>query len=141
MNGIRRARRADIQAMAEIVYGWEVTTHWMPGGSSVGAIAKVIDQAFDTREIYVVGEPVDGYFSLNPNEAKIGALYMTRRGQGIGKAMIDLAKDGRDFLWLQTHQPNLEAHRFYRREGFLITGELPPDGAGGPPQYRMEWRG
>ena len=85
MNGIRRARRADIQAMAEIVYGWEVTTDWMPGGSSVGAIAKVIDQAFDTREIYVVGEPVDGYLSLNPNEAKIGALYMTRRGRALGR--------------------------------------------------------
>lgn len=103
-------------------------------------MAALILEAFPAREIWVSGDPVDCYMSIDPKAQKIGALYCLRTGQGVGKRLLDQAKAGRDFLWLTTHEPNLAAQKFYRREGFVATGTGPPT----PPEtlavIRMEWR-
>lgn len=138
--GIRRALREDIPAMAQIVCDWENEVDYMPGGADPAKLAELIDQAFDARQIYVVGAPVSGYMSVDPEAAKIGAIYLRERGRGQGKTMLDLAKQGRDFLFLHTHLPNTAAHRFYHREGFETTAALPPESDGEPGILRMEWR-
>ncbi len=137
---IRRATRADIPAMARIVVAWEAATEWMPDGTIESDVIGMIDEVFDHRQIYVANDPVAAYMSIDADAHKIGALYCDRQRQGIGKALVDTAKAGRDFLWLQTHQPNIAAHRFYLREGFDIAGEIAPEAEGEPAQYRMEWR-
>lgn len=125
--------------MAQIVADWLVQTDWMTPKHDAEALAGFIRAAFPDREIWVAGDPVQGYMSLDPETDKIGALYCAVTGAGIGKAFIDKAKEGRDFLWLTTHQPNLAAQKFYHREGFQIVGALPPSEDGGPAEYRMEW--
>lgn len=141
---IRAARRGDIPAMAAIVCAWEQETEWMPASVNAAEVEAMLDAAFDARELHVAAEasggPVAGYISVDPAIAKIGALYIAARGQGWGSRLMGKAKNGRSFLWLQTHQPNQAAHRFYRRHGFEITAELPPDAAGSPAQYKMEWQ-
>lgn len=141
---LRAARRGDIPAMAAIVCAWEAEVDWMPGRVSPEEVAGMLDAAFDAREIHVAvqpgGDAVVGYMSVDPESAKIGALYLAARGQGVGARLIERAKAGRAFLWLQTHIPNKDAHRFYHRQGFEIAAELPPDAADEPGQYRMEWR-
>ena len=52
---------------------------------------------------------------------------------------MDRAKAGRDYLQLNTHEPNHAAQRFYRREGFEVVERLPM-GDDGLPELRMEWR-
>jgi len=142
-NRIRKAMRDDIPDMAAIVVAWEKAMPWMPEGPTTDMIETAMDEVFDLRDIHVVSETppetIVGYMSVDPNTDKIGAIYLTVTGQGLGKALIDQAKQGRRFLWLQTHQPNTRAHRFYEREGFRVTGEIAPDAAGTPAQYRMEW--
>ncbi|WP_460275235.1 GNAT family N-acetyltransferase [Celeribacter sp. ULVN23_4] len=141
---IREATRDDILDMAKIVVAWERETSWMPEGTSEDMIVGLMDEMFDSREMYVVTDAVsgqvEGYMSVDPMAQKLGAIYLQKTGQGHGKALIDRAKEGREFLWLQTHQPNVAAHRFYEREGFAITDELSPEAPGEPAQYRMEWR-
>lgn len=142
---LRRASRADMPAIAKIVCDWEAETAWMPDGTTQADIEGMLDAAFDTREIFVVSGPdtqdaLQAYVSIDAQSGKIGALYSTVRGTGIGKALVDKAKEGRDFLWLQTHQPNQAAHRFYAREGFVMAGEIAPEAEGEPAQFRMEWR-
>ncbi|PZX14857.1 GNAT family N-acetyltransferase [Celeribacter halophilus] len=140
---IRKATRDDIPDMAAIVVGWEKDMPWMPEGPTTDMIETAMDEVFDLRDIHVVSETpsetIVGYMSVDPDTDKIGAIYLTATGQGHGKALIDLAKQGRRFLWLQTHQPNTRAHRFYEREGFKVMGEIGPDAEGTPAQYRMEW--
>lgn len=141
---LRAAHRSDIAAMAAIVHAWETEVDWLPGLVSQDEIAGMLNAAIDAREIHVAvqrdDEAVVGYMSVDPNSAKIGALYLAIRGQGVGTRLLERAKAGRAFLWLQTHIPNKDAHRFYHRHGFGIAAELPPDAADEPGLYRMEWR-
>ena len=138
----RRATRADLPACARIIHDWEQATGWMPSDQTppVEVLAGYIDAAFDAREIWVIGDPVAGYASIDPETSKLGAIYIAAPGRGFGKLLMDRAKQGRDHLWLTTHAPNTRAQAFYRREGFVKTADLP----GEPPHeaiplHRMEW--
>lgn len=139
MTQIRRATRADIPACAQIVHDWELSTGYLPQGPGVDGLSELIAEAFYAREIWVTGAPVDGYMSVDPVERKLGALYMTRTGQGLGKRFMEIAKRGRDFLWLTVYRPNTRARAFYAREGFTDASEVPGT-AGQPDMIRMEWR-
>ena len=91
------------------------------------------------REMYLIGDPVVGYLSLNPKTDLIGAIYVEQPGQGLGKALMERAKEGRAYLQLWTHEPNVAAQRFYVREGFEVA-ERNPEGSDGLPELRLEWR-
>ena len=88
---------------------------------------------------YVVGSPVIGYLSLDPETSLIAGLYVSTPGQGAGKSLIDHVKADRDFLQLWTHAQNEAAHRFYEREEFVRSGET-RDGDDGLVELHMEWR-
>ena len=88
----------------------------------------------------MIGSPVEGYLSFEPEISQINGLYVARRGNGLGKALVDAVKAGRDFVQLWTHEPNDAAHRFYHREGFKIVERRAEGRGDGIPELRMEWR-
>jgi len=135
----RRATRSDIQAMAGIVTDWEKATPWKSSPFTPQEIAGFIDSAFDEREIWVWGDPVVAYLAFNPATSHIGGLYARATGQGVGKALVDQVKQGRDFIWLNTHVPNLNAQRFYKREGFAAVSRHAGDPSDAVEEIRMEW--
>ena len=137
---IRRAERADIPACAAVASDWILETDWMPSLHSREELEGHIRDAFDTREIWVIGAPVAAYMSVDPVAGHIGALYCRTRGQGWGKAFLDQAKEGRDHLSLNTHAPNEAAQRFYAREGFVEVGRRMPVPPEIVKEVRMEWR-
>lgn len=137
----RRAIRADIPACARIVHDWERATGWLTGQTPApDVLAGYIALAFDDREIWVTGDPVAAYASVDPVEGKLGALYCAAPGQGRGVLLLNAAKAGRARLWLTTHAPNTRAQAFYAREGFVpirdLPGEPPHDAV---PLIKMEW--
>ncbi len=136
---IRRAGFDDVEICARIVNDWIDRTDWIPRIHSRDTIAGFIRDAFPDREIWLIGDPPEGYLSLNPETNLIGAIYLDRPRRGFGKALIDHVKAERDYLQLWTHEPNTAAHRFYHREGFE-TVERNPEGGDGLPELRMEWR-
>jgi GNAT superfamily N-acetyltransferase len=93
--------------------------------------------------VAVDGDEVVAMLSLLPGW--VDQLYVApeRTGEGIGRRLLDLAKersDGRLELW--TFQVNGAARRFYERNGFAAV-EL-TDGAGndeGEPDVRYLWSG
>ena len=138
---LRPATPADAPACAAIVRGWIEATDWMPGGPSRQELEAIMRQGFDPssgREVWVAGEVPRGYLSFDPEVGRIVGLYTGQPGHGIGKALMDRVKSGRRHLWLRSHQPNLAAHRFYEREGFVTT-DRDLDGDDGVPEIRMEW--
>lgn len=135
---IRLAFCEDAATCARIVSDWIDRTPWLPGVHSANDLEAMIAEALPHRDIFLIGDPVEGYLSLNPETGQIGALYLDRPGQGFGKALLDRAKQGRDYLHLWTHAPNDAAHRFYAREGFAVVEEN-PKGDDGLPELRMEW--
>ena len=138
---LRRAAVTAASACAAIVHGWLARIDWMPGEKPTQEnLTKAIAEGIPKREFWVIGEPIAGYLSLKEDENLIAGLYTAAPGSGAGKALIDQAKTGLDYVQLWTHEPNLAAHRFYHREGF-VTVERKPEGRGdGVPELRMEWR-
>lgn len=137
---IRRAGPGDMPACADVVNDWIDATDWKPRSYSREEIAGFLQEAPKNREIYVVGDPIEAYLSFDPVGSKIGALYCRHSGQGVGKALLDHVREGRDYLWLTSDAPNLRAHAFYEREGFVKTGEQDGDTADDPKEIIMEWR-
>ncbi len=130
----------DVRDCARIIATWAAQTEWMVEKLPEEKLADLIRDAFPQREIWIAGDPIDCYMSVDPVECKVGALYCLRTGEGVGKRLLDKAKDGRDFLWLTTHVPNRSAQKFYRREGFVDAGTEPPTPPDTVPVIRMEWR-
>lgn len=126
--------------LAKIVCDWEAETEWMVSPYGPKEIAGFITEAMPARDIWVVGEPVEGYLSFDPKVSRVGGLYCRRTGLGLGKALMDKAKEGRDFVWLTTHEPNEAAQRFYKREGFSEVGRHEAEPPNTVREVRMEWR-
>ena len=137
---IRRAVSDDLATIAAVVNAWIDATQWMPRTQPEEAIEQHIREAFPKREIWVSGDPIDAYLSLDPEKNWIGALYCANPGRGTGQALLNQAKAGRTFLTLKTHAPNEAAHRFYRREGFAEVDRLQPEPPETVEEIVMEWR-
>ena len=137
---IRSATRGDIPVMAKVVAAWEERTPWMHSAYSTTQIVCFFEEAFDNRVILVAGDPVMAYLALDPEQQRIGGLYSNVSGQGIGKALMDTIKVGRDYLWLTTHAPNLAAQKFYKREGFDEFSNQGAEPSNIVLELRMEWR-
>ena len=135
---IRRATAEDGPACAAIVFAWLGETEWMPDKPSLEVLTDALTEGLPKREAYVIGEPVQGYLAMEAEIAHIHGFYVSAKGQGLGKALLDHVKDGRDYLRLNTHAANAHAHRFYEREGFVKTG-APWRGSDGIDEIRMEW--
>ena len=110
----------------------------MPERPPLAVLEDALTKGLPTREAYVIGDPVQGYLSMEAELAHIHGFYVAKRGQGLGKALMDRAKTGRGYLRLNTHAANTRAHRFYAREGFVTTG-APCRGDDGIDEIRMEW--
>ncbi len=125
--------------MAAVLNSWIDGTAWFPRVHAPEVLEGFIQEALPIRDIWIAGEPVCAYLSLNPETDQVAALYSTRTGQGVGKALLDRAKQGRRRLWLHTHVPNRMAQRFYRREGFQEVSRHMPEPPETIEEIRMEW--
>ena len=112
----------------------------MPGEKpSREVLTEAIAKGIPEREFWVIGEPVQGYLSFKEDENLIAGLYTADPGSGLGKALLDRVKEGREYVQLWTHEPNTAAQRFYRREGFEVVERRPEGRGDGVPELRMEW--
>ncbi|MEJ6396397.1 GNAT family N-acetyltransferase [Yoonia sp. 208BN28-4] len=136
---IRRATADDAPACADILNGWIDSTDWMPRMIEADALEPLLRKGLPMREAYVIGDPVAGYLSVEAENAHIWGFYVGPKGQGFGRALLDHVKDGRDYLRLNSHAANTQAHAFYKREGFVQAG-APWLGDDGIDEIRMEWR-
>jgi len=150
MTEVRRAELGDVAEMASIVNSWIDGTDWMQRDLPAEVICEMLTQGLESREIWVAGDPVQGYLSLDSEADHIWGFYCAQPGTGIGKLLFDRAKQGRSFLSLNTHVPNRGAQLFYLREGFTSVGELDEGvpsslavyeerNATGIRELRMEW--
>ena len=89
--------------------------------------------------VYETETGIQGFLGLNGEY--IEGIFVSEEAQsrGIGKCLLDCAKDRKPALRLNVYQKNVRAIRFYRREGFQIQREG-LDAATGEPDYEMLWR-
>ena len=70
----------------------------------------------------------------------LAGLFVRRaaRSRGIGRALLERAKEGRESLTLHVYRENSPAVRFYQREGFAIRAAEREENTGRE-EYHMEW--
>ena len=92
-------------------------------------------------EIYVF-DSEDGILGfLGLQEDYIAGIFVgeNNRGRGIGKHLLQCAKQNHDSLSLHVYLKNERAVRFYEKEGFHIAGKQ-TDIETGEQEYLMEWK-
>ena len=108
--------------------------------STAPLVEKEILPRADTR-VFVREGRVEGFLSLIEGD-HIGALFVAPecQGRGIGGALLEDCKGGRELLTLAVYRENRNAVGFYRSQGFAVLEER-DDRATGQREYLMCWRG
>jgi putative acetyltransferase len=103
----------------------QIAEHWIPAAETV---------------VYEGDRRVVGFLALIGNE--VGGLFVDpdHQGRGIGRALMDTARDSRPFLELDVFEANSAGCRFYAAYGFKVVarhiGEVT-----GQPELRLRFEG
>ncbi len=140
---IASATPDDALPIANILWGWNAVTPWMPQVHSRAAIKGFCRDMISRGWVDVarINGRVVGFLARNGCE--IHALYLVphMRGRGVGKALLDWAKRSHERLGLYAFAANDGACRFYQREGFRAVARGDGrDNDEGLPEIRFEWR-
>ncbi|MBC7283334.1 GNAT family N-acetyltransferase [Hoeflea sp.] len=147
--GVRRATVPDLPACAAIINDYmDAATDWLPRVIDHDAIRDMYSPALlDKRTIFVAEDEdaIIGYLSMDHQAGFIHALYLRphAQGKGLGKALLDAAKEARpQGFELTVFEPNADASRFYHREGLVEVPESRNDKTPeGVPTLLMRWQG
>ncbi len=138
---IRKMEHDDLGQVMEIWLDTNKKAHDFIGEAywidSREAVASMLPQA----EVYVsLGEDgeIQGFLGLSG--AYIAGIFVREgsRSRGIGKTLLDYAKEIREKLTLHVYQKNARAVKFYRREGFRVEAEE-TDAPTGEKEWIMVW--
>ena len=103
MDNLRRATIDDASACALIVDDQIEKTVEMPRLFDKHQLTEMIRNAIPVREVWVIGQPINGYISYNPETSQISALYVNKKGEGHGKILLDQIKSDQKYLQLWSH--------------------------------------
>ena len=126
---LTNAKPGDAKPIASILSDWIDETDWMPRLHSVDQDQAHALLLLDRTEVTVARarRRIVGFMATR--DASVHALYLApqARGQGIGRHLLDHAKERHRRLDLWTFQANTAARRFYVGQGFyenrLTNGE------------------
>ena len=138
MDTLRLATIDDALACALIVDDWIEKTEDIPRFFDKHQLSEMIRNAIPLRDVWVIGQSINGYISYNPELLQVSALYVTKRGKGLGKILLDRLKSDYKYLQLWSHEVYNSAHNFYRREGFQFENRK-DRGSDGIPELQFEW--
>jgi chorismate mutase/GNAT superfamily N-acetyltransferase len=136
------ARAAAYPAMPASVHTPAEGRHWFR--EVLGLVARTLPMP-DARETWVAAraDEVVGYLVLDPDW--LDSLYVRPdvTGQGIGTALLDLAKSLRpDGFGLWVFETNMRAQEFYRRHGLVVVRRTDgSDNEERAPDLEMVWLG
>jgi putative acetyltransferase len=138
---IRKMNGADIPVVMEIWLETNIKAHdfisseyWKKNYAAVG-------QMMQDAEIYVCekhGE-IEGFVGLADNY--VAGIFVKEKYQseGIGKALLDYVKEGKEELVLHVYEKNERAIKFYLWEGFVKVKEQIEE-ENQEWEYEMRWR-
>ncbi len=143
---VRRAIQPDAPAIAEVYLTSFHATYDFPLAHTDDQVRGwVRDKLVATEETWVAvdNERVVAMMVLAPGYLEQLYVAQDRLGRGIGRRLMDLAKErSPEGLTLWTFQVNERARRFYERNGFVAVEFT--DGSGNEerqPDVRYEWTG
>ena len=138
---IRELRKVDINKVAEIWLDTNIKTHYFISAqywkSNFELVKELLLQA--TVYVYEDKQEIQGFIGLNDEYVEGIFVSGEMQSQGIGKILLNYAKNKRNKLHLNVYQKNARAISFYKREGFEIQ-HSGLDEATGEKDYVMTWQ-
>ena len=137
---IREYRENDLEAILNMWLNVNITVHdfispdyWV---NCYDSVKKMLPES--TIYVYVEEDVIQGFVGLQENY--VAGLFVDKpyRSKGIGKALLDHAKERKDTLTLHVYKENARAAKFYKREGFFPLSERTDENTGCT-EIRMEW--
>ena len=138
---IRKLKKADINRVTDLWLDTNLKAHefitFQYWKNNYDAVKEMLPQA----EVYVYenDNKIQGFVGLNDEYIEGMFVSDEMQSRGIGKLLLDFAKEKRMKLHLNVYQKNIRAINFYQREDFEIRGEG-LDEATGEKDYEMIWQ-
>jgi len=138
---IRAFEKHDIDSVMKLWLDTNISAHsfiksdyWQ---NNFDIVKRIIPDA--TVFIYEQNGTVQGFIGIM--DGYIAGIFICEEMQskGIGKQLLDYAKNKYDELFLNVYKKNHRALRFYERENFSITAERIDENTG-EVEYTMHWR-
>ena len=140
---IREFQKGDLERVAEIWLAANTQAHGFISRAYWEGRLETVRGLLLQAELYVwqaESGALQGFIGLSGEHIEGLFVWPPAQGRGIGKALLDRAKNSRRRLTLNVYRKNERAAAFYRREGFQVRGEG-VDGNTGEPEYTMVWEG
>ena len=137
---IRELQKDDINKVADIWLGTNIKAHHFIPAQYWKSNFESVKEALSYAEVYVYEHDteIQGFIGLN-NEYIEGIFVSAEmQSKGVGKILLNYAKDTKNKLLLNVYQKNTGAISFYQREGFEIQ-HSGLDEATGEKEYVMAW--
>ncbi len=120
----RLATPSDAAACSQIIQDWGDEAPWMVPLDNLAPMAAFWSSIFEEESGWVAHDKglILGFCART--EDNITGLYVAKmaRGNGLGKALLNLAKENRGWITVWAYEKNKDARRFYRREGLIEIG-------------------
>ena len=138
---IREFKRDDINKVADIWLDTNIKAHNFIPAEYWKSNFRSVKEALLLAEVYVYeyDTEIQGFIGLNDEYVEGIFVSGEMQSQGIGKILLNYAKDKRNKLHLNVYQKNARAISFYKREGFEIQ-HSGLDEATGEKDYVMTWQ-
>lgn len=138
---IRTFKESDINAVAEIWLDSNIEAHSFITAAYWQKHFETVKAMLLQAEIYVYEKAgrIKGFIGLESNY--IAGIFVCdeARSKGIGKQLMNYAKERKSKLSLNVYKKNTQAVRFYKREGFSIVREGTDENTN-EPEYEMIWK-
>lgn len=119
---VRNFKNADIDKIMEIWLNSNIEAHNFIDKSYWEKNFEMVKNTLPQAEIYIYEENnnIMGFVGLVENY--IAGIFVEKnfRGKGTGKKLLDYAKSIKNNLTLNVYEKNIDAVKFYKREGFTV---------------------
>lgn len=139
---IRTFRESDLPAVMKIWLDTNIKTHNFISEDYWRNNYDMVKEVLPKAEIYVheddVSNRIDGFIGLTENYIEGLFVKNTAQSKGIGKQLLDYAKNMKSEMSLSVYQENVRAVHFYEREQFHIQSECVDDETNAK-EFMMVW--
>ena len=140
---IRQYNKCDLDAVMQIWLYTNIRAHNFISSDYWQINFDMVREMLPDAEIYVheddCTKQIDGFIGLNDDYIEGIFVKETMQSNGIGKQLLNHAKEFKSKLKLSVYQRNEKAIKFYLREKFSIQSESVDDNTG-EKEFIMIWK-
>lgn len=137
---IRKFRESDMEEVMDIWLSGNKDAHsFIPNGYWESQFKMVQEQLLQAEiYLYEAGGTILGFIGMQDDYVAGIFVKQGSRCAGIGRQLLDRAKETHSVLTLHVYQKNQRAVEFYKRAGFFVISEE-TDPASGEAGKTMQW--